>query len=92
MVIPYLLQGDESRLMKKAMILVEQEVARYKLRDHVKKVADIHDEMQYRVKNEYVQKFIDLALPCFIRSGKSFNYQIIIEGDAKVGKTWAMTH
>jgi hypothetical protein len=50
MVIPYLLQGDESRLMKKAMILVDQEVARYKLRDHVLKVADIHDEMQYRVR------------------------------------------
>jgi DNA polymerase-1 len=92
MVIPYLLQGDESRLMKKASILVEQEVNRQRLRDHVLKVADIHDEWQYRVRKKYVQQFINLALPCFPRAGKSFNYNILIEGDAKEGLTWAETH
>lgn len=92
MVIPYLLQGDESRLMKKAMILVDQEVNRQRLRDHVFKVADIHDEFQYRVRNKYVEQFCLLALPCFTRSGVYFNYNLPIDGDAKVGKTWAETH
>jgi DNA polymerase-1 len=92
MVIPYLLQGDESRLMKQAMIYVDQEVRRHGLNDHVLKVADIHDEWQYRVRNEYVSEFINLALPCFIRAGESFDYLIPIEGDAKPGKTWAETH
>jgi DNA polymerase-1 len=92
MVIPYLLQGDESRLMKKAMILVDLEVRKAGLSDHVKKVADIHDEWQFVVRNEYVQQFIGLALPCFPRAGESFGYNILIEGDAKVGKTWAETH
>ena len=92
MVIPYLLQGDESRLMKQAMILVDQEVNRQRLRDHVLKVADIHDEWQYRVRNKYVQQFIEFALPCFNRSGEYFNYNLPIDGAAKVGKTWAETH
>jgi DNA polymerase I-like protein with 3'-5' exonuclease and polymerase domains len=93
MVIPYLLQGDESRLMKKAMILVDAEVRQSWIKnDHVLKVADIHDEWQYRVRKKYVQQFINLALPCFPRAGKSFNYNILIEGDAKEGLTWAETH
>jgi len=92
MVIPYLLQGDESRLMKKAMILVDEEVRRNRLSKDVLKVADIHDEWQFRVRNEYVEHFVELALPCFNRAGEYFNYLIPIDGDAKVGKTWAETH
>lgn len=92
MVIPYLLQGDESRLMKRALIYVDREINRQRLRDHIFKVADIHDEWQWKVRNKYVQQFIDLALPCFPRAGESFGYRIPIGGDAKVGKTWAETH
>jgi DNA polymerase-1 len=92
MVIPYLLQGDESRLMKQALIYVDREIKLNGLTPHVLKVADIHDEWQWKVKNEYVQTFIELALPCFLRAGESFNYRIPIEGAAKEGKTWAETH
>jgi hypothetical protein len=92
MVVPYKLQGDESRLMKRAMVYVDQEVRKAHLSTSVLKVADIHDEWQWRVRNEHVQTFIDLALPCFLRSGESFNYRVPIEGDCKVGKTWAETH
>lgn len=92
MVIPYLLQGDESRIMKKAMILVDEEIRRHKIQDHVRKVADIHDEQQYRVKKEVVDEFIALALPCFKRVGESFNYNVPIAAEAKVGPTWACTH
>lgn len=92
MVIPYLLQGDESRLMKKAMIFVDQEVRKAGLQEYILKVADIHDEWQFVVRKEYVEQFIALALPCFPRAGESFGYNILIEGDAKEGLTWAETH
>lgn len=92
MVIPYLLQGDESRLMKRAMVYLDEEVRKNRLTNDVFKVADIHDEWQYKVRDSVLQSFIDLALPCFIRAGESFGYLIIIEGDAKIGKTWAETH
>lgn len=92
MVIPYRMQGDESRLMKRAMIYTDEEVRRKKMTDLVFKVADIHDEWQYRVKKGYEDDFIGLSLPCFPRSGESFGYRVPITGDAKVGRTWAETH
>jgi DNA polymerase-1 len=92
MVIPYLLQGDESRLMKQALIYVDEEIRKRRLQDHVFKVADIHDEWQWKVRNSHVDEFIEFTLPCFNLAGDRFNYRIPIDGDAKVGKTWAMTH
>jgi DNA polymerase-1 len=92
MVIPYLLQGDESRLMKQALVYVDEEINRQRLRGHVFKVADIHDEWQWKVRKKYVEQFIALALPCFPRAGESFDYNIPITGDAKEGLTWAETH
>lgn len=92
MVIPYKLQGDESRLMKQAMIYVFDEIRRNGLEKDVFKVADIHDEWQFRVRTGLVDTFTNLALPCFPRAGESFGYLIPITGDFKVGKTWAETH
>jgi DNA polymerase-1 len=90
MVIPYLLQGDESRLMKQAMIYLEQEIRREQLRAF--KVADIHDEWQYRVHREDVQRFERASREVFPRAGEAFGYKIEINGDSKVGLTWAETH
>lgn len=92
MVIPYLLQGDESRLMKQAMIYVDEEVRRRKLTRDILKVGDVHDEWQTRVKTEIVSEYIDFALPCFGKAGDSFGYLCPIEGDAKVGDAWSETH
>ena len=92
MVIPYLLQGDESRLMKQAMVYVDEEIRREKLTNDVFKVVDVHDEWQFKVRKSVVERFITLALPCFNRAGERFKYLVPIDGDAKVGRTWAETH
>lgn len=92
MVIPYLLQGDESRLMKQALIYIDEEIRRRRLTNDILKAADIHDEHQWRVRNKYVEEFISFALPCFRRAGDSFGYKVPIDGDYKIGKTWAETH
>jgi DNA polymerase I-like protein with 3'-5' exonuclease and polymerase domains len=92
MVIPYLLQGDESRLMKKAMIYVDQAIRAERWVNDVFKVADIHDEQQHKVRKSVVNDFIKKALPCFNRAGESFDYLVPIDGDAKIGDTWAKTH
>lgn len=89
-VIPYLLQGDESKIMKKASILLDEDIRRHKL--DANKVGDIHDEWQFVVLNEHVETFVQLALAVFPRVGDYFNYTIPLAGDAKVGKTWAETH
>ena len=90
MVIPYLLQGDESRIMKKASILLDKEIRRHGL--DARKVADIHDEWQFVVARSDVARFIELALDCFPLVGRLFRYKLPIEGDAKEGLTWAETH
>lgn len=92
MVIPYLLQGDESRLMKLALVYVYECLRAAGTEALVRKVADIHDEWQFQVRTDYVEDFIQLALPCFLKAGEAFGYRVPIEGDAKVGKTWAETH
>jgi hypothetical protein len=92
MVIPYLLQGDESRLMKLAMIFLHRVINGRGWGKKILKVADIHDEWQYRVRDEIVDDFIAAALPCFRAAGEYFMYNIPIDGDAKPGKTWAETH
>jgi DNA polymerase-1 len=89
-VLGYLLQGDESRIMKQAKIYVNEQIRKEKL--DVLFVGDIHDEWQSDVLNEHIERFIEICVDCFERAGRSFNYRIPIECDSKVGKTWAETH
>jgi DNA polymerase I-like protein with 3'-5' exonuclease and polymerase domains len=48
-VIPYLLQGDESQIMKLAAIYIQAGIEKENL--DVLKVGDIHDEHQYDYTN-----------------------------------------
>ena len=89
-VIPYLLQGDESRIMKMAKIIVDRLIRKYGL--DVLWVGDIHDEWQCDVLEEDVEDFIKLCRVAFKRAGEHFEYNLPIECDAKVGLTWAETH
>jgi len=90
MVIPYLLQGDESRIMKQAKILVDQQARKEKL-DFLW-AGDIHDEWQVDVLNDHIQRFIEICLQAFNDAGRLFNYVLPIDGDAKIGKAWGQTH
>ena len=92
MVIPYLLQGDESRLMKQALIYLDRNIRANGHSKDVFKVADIHDEWQFRVRTKVLDEFLSYALSVFPEAGETFSYNILIEGDAKTGRTWAETH
>jgi len=87
----YLLQGDESRLMKKAAIFTAADVRRRRL--DVLKVGDIHDEWQNDALRIHADEFANDVCPkAFNASGEFFNYRLPIDCDAKVGMTWAETH
>lgn len=90
MVIPYLLQGDESCIMKLAAIYIQQGIEKENL--DVLKVGDIHDEHQYDCYEPHIDSFIRLCHDCFRRAGEFFKYRVPIECDTKVGDTWAETH
>lgn len=90
MVIPYLLQGDESRIMTQASIYVDEEVRREKL--DALKVGDIHDEWQNDVLASHVYQFGRICKDAFGKAGRTFNYNLPIECEIKEGLTWAETH
>jgi DNA polymerase-1 len=89
-IIPYLLQGDESLIMKLAAIYIQQGIEKEKL--NVLKVGDIHDEHQYDAHEPHIEEFIALCKDCFRRAGEFFKYRVPMDCDAKVGETWAETH
>jgi len=86
----YLLQGDESRIMKMAAILIDQEVRKQKL--DVLKVCDIHDEHQYDVLEKDVEAFKAILYKAFRKAGELFEYNIPIDCSVEVGLTWSQTH
>jgi DNA polymerase-1 len=87
----YLLQGDESRIMKKAAIITAEQVRRRKL--DILKVGDIHDEWQNDALKIHADEFVEDVCPqAFNASGQFFNYRLPIDCDSKVGLTWAETH
>lgn len=91
MVIPYLLQGDESRIMKAAAIEADKHIRRRKL--DVLKVGDIHDEWQNDVLRAHSEEFAEDVCPrSFRAAGVLFNYNLPIDCSAKIGLTWACTH
>lgn len=92
MVIPYLLQGDESRIMKKTLILIDEEVRKRKWTKDVFYCANVHDELQIKVRKVILDEFLKVSLLCFERAGEFFEYSVPIEGSAAIGKTWASTH
>jgi len=90
-VLAYLLQGDESRIMKKAAIETDRIVRTRRL--DVLKVGDIHDEWQSDTFKDHAEEFaFDVCPLAFASSGKFFDYNVPIECDARIGMTWAETH
>lgn len=90
MVLGYLLQGDESRIMRQASIYVNEDVRKRKL--DVLKVGDIHDEWQNDVLSSHAEEFVEICKADFPKSGRVFDYRLPIACDTKVGMTWAETH
>ena len=90
-VLAYLLQGDESRIMKQAAILADRENKRRRL--DVLKVGDIHDEWQSDVLRTDSEGFAYSVCPsAFASAGSSFLYRVPIGCSAHIGMTWASTH
>lgn len=89
-VIPFLLQGDESRIMKLAMIYLDAAVKKEGL--DALQVGSIHDELQMDVDIRHVDRFMELCQDCFKRAGEFFKYKVPIECSAQIGETWSETH
>jgi DNA polymerase I-like protein with 3'-5' exonuclease and polymerase domains len=85
-----LLQSAASVVMKKSLTILD-EYAKLHSIDY-KFVGNIHDEFQAEVREDQADKFGWLAVECIKAAGIRLNLRCPLDGEYKVGKTWAETH
>ena len=85
-----LLQAAGAIVMKKALVLLEDYANQWKL--NYRFVGNIHDEVQTEVATKDAQKFGWLAVECLKAAGIHYSLRCPLDGEYKVGQTWAETH
>lgn len=85
-----LLQAAGAIVMKKALVLLDDYAQQWNL--NYKFIGNIHDEVQTEVSEKHAEKFGYLAVECLKRAGLDFNLRCPLDGEYKVGTTWAETH
>ena len=85
-----LLQAAGAIVMKKALILLDDYATQHGI--DYKFVGNVHDEIQSEVATEQAEKFGWLAVECIKAAGISFELRCPLDGEYKVGSTWAETH
>tara|TARA_R110000782_G_scaffold138478_3_gene231052 strand:- start:418 stop:1125 length:708 start_codon:yes stop_codon:yes gene_type:complete len=85
-----LLQSAGAIIMKKALTILDDHAKIYKI--DYKFVGNIHDEFQTEVREDQAEKFGWLAVECIKAAGIAFNLKCPLDGEYKVGTTWAETH
>ena len=85
-----LLQAAGAIVMKKALVLLDEYAKLWKI--DYKFIGNIHDEVQAEVTEAKAEKYGWLAVECLKAAGLEFNLRCPLDGEYKVGTTWAETH
>ena len=85
-----LLQSAGAIVMKKALCLLDEYAILWGIDYNF--IGNIHDEIQTEVREEKAEVFGSLATSCMQASGLYYKLNCPLEGDYKVGNTWADTH
>jgi len=85
-----LLQAAGAIVMKKTLVLLEEFADKHGI--DYKFVGNVHDEIQSEVATKQAEKFGWLAVECIKAAGISFQLKCPLDGEFKVGNTWAETH
>ena len=85
-----LLQAAGAIVMKKALVILDDYAQQWNL--NYKFVGNIHDEVQTEVATKEAQKFGWLAVECLKAAGIHYSLRCPLDGEYKVGQTWAETH
>jgi DNA polymerase I len=85
-----LLQSAGAIVMKKALTLLDHYAKLWGI--EYRFVGNIHDEIQTEVETGKEDVFGRLAVSCIQAAGTHFNLNCPLDGEYKVGKTWASTH
>jgi DNA polymerase I len=85
-----LLQASGSIVVKKAMTLADQEIKRLKLDS--RQVIFMHDEFQRETSPEHSDQVGNILISSITQAGEYYSLKIRLDGEYKIGKTWADTH
>ena len=75
--------------MKQALVILADYAKQWKL--DYKFVGNIHDEIQSEVAEDQAEKFGWLAVECLKAAGQHFDLRCPLDGEYKVGDSWADT-
>ena len=85
-----LLQAAGAIVMKKALVILDDYASQWDL--DYKFLGNIHDEVQAEVVTNHAEKYGWLAVECLKAAGVAFDLRCPLDGEYKVGTTWAETH
>lgn len=85
-----LLQAAGAIVMKQALVILDDYARQWKL--DYKFIGNIHDEVQSEVAADQAEKYGWLAVECLKAAGMEFNLRCPLDGEYKIGTTWAETH
>lgn len=86
----FLLQSAGAIVMKKWLVITDNTAKAEGLR--FKPVGNIHDEGQFEVHEDDVERFCEICEEAMVLAGEALGFRCKIEGEAKVGDNWASTH
>ena len=90
-----LLQSAGAILMKQVVINIHNNIEHNLGLVHGQdweQVLMVHDEVQLVCKPQHTERIRDQAMAAFPQAQKFFGFQCEIEGDSRVGSSWAETH
>ncbi|MEI2422160.1 hypothetical protein V6O07_17910, partial [Arthrospira platensis SPKY2] len=67
-------------------------VREYGWSDECYKVLDYHDEETYECIAHRVPDLRELMVESVVQAGKTLNFNLPLDADAKVGRSWAEVH
>jgi DNA polymerase I len=89
-----LLQSAGAVVMKQALVLLDEALQGTGFKPGVdyEFVANVHDEWQIDCRKEIADEVARLAVSSIRQAGEVLGFRCPLDGDAKVGRTWADTH
>lgn len=85
-----LLQSAGALVMKRALVIAIDKLAGY--RYPYKLVAQVHDEFQVEVPEEYAERVGVIFRNAIREAGRQYEMRCPLDGDYQIGDSWAETH
>ena len=87
-----LLQSAGAVIMKKATVIMNNDLINAGLSGRFKQVAHIHDEVQFEVDAAVAEECQKILKESIAKAGIRLGFRCPLAGESKIGRNWAETH